>query len=450
MANIRIDRSPEGLLKELVIMASKMLEKAKTITDKLRGLNFMGSHHDLTPQEVQPALEYIQNYWQRLERFHPKDDENLVGLPKPFLVPSFEDGHEFDYNELYYWDSYFMVQGLMDEAHRELVLGILEDLVYLFNRFKVIPNASRLYLTSRSQPPFLTTFIWDVYEAYHMDQAWLGGMMKVAEAEYRTVWMGTRKPHARQVYKGMSRYYDFNYLNEIAEAESGWDMTPRFGRKALDYVPVDLNALLYKYEMDFTRYYRLIGDKRTAAKWEVTAKYRRETIDGLMWNSLRGLYYDFNYKKEKRGTVNSLAAYYPMWAGMVDEEQAAQLVKSLHRFENRGGLATTDTQSLGQYMPGISMVPTQWAYPNGWAPLHFLVVKGLQRYGYHEDARRIAIKWLRTNMDWFTKNGVFLEKYNVVQPDKPPVKGLYPSQTGFGWTNAVFIRFCKEFVRPQE
>ncbi len=424
-----------------------MFEKAKNITGRLRNFGFLGQYSELSQTDVQAAREYIANYWQRLERFHPRDDENLVGLPKPFLVPSFEEGHEFDYNELYYWDSYFMVQGLFDAQHKELALGVLEDLTYLFNRFKVIPNASRLYLTSRSQPPFLTSFIWDVYDTYQLDQRWLAAMIAVAEAEYHTVWMGTRKPHDRQVYKGLSRYYDFNYLNEIAEAESGWDMTPRFNHKALDYLPVDLNALLYKYEMDFARYYRLIDDKRTAAKWEVTAKYRRETIDSLMWSSLHGMYFDYNYQKEKRGTVFSLATYYPLWAGMVDRQQAAELVKSLRRFENRGGLATTDAEPLNKYVPGLSMIPTQWAYPNGWAPLHFLVVKGLQRYGYQEDARRIALKWLKTNLDWFNRNGVFLEKYNVVQPNKPPVKGLYPSQTGFGWTNAVFERFCREFVK---
>ncbi len=132
---------------------------------------------------------------------------------------------------------------------------------------------------------------------------------------------------------------------------------------------------------------------------------------------------------------------------MVDKQQAEQLVRSLRRFENKGGLSTTDNLPLNQYVPGVSMVPTQWAYPNGWAPLHFLVVKGLQRYGYRDDARRIALKWIKTNLDWFDKHGVFLEKYNVVQPDKPPAKGLYPSQTGFGWTNAVFERFCQEFIQ---
>jgi alpha,alpha-trehalase len=246
------------------------------------------------------------------------------------------------------------------------------------------------------------------------------------------------------VYKGLSRYYDFNYLHDIAETESGWDMTPRFGHKALHFLPVDLNALLYKYEMDFARYNHFIKNERVACRWEDAAKTRSKTMSELMWSKLRSIYYDYNFFKEHRGSVGSLASFYPLWAGMVDDKRAEHMVKALRRYEQRGGLSTTDIPQLSQLVPGT--MPTQWAFPNGWAPLHFLIVKGLQHYGYHEDAQRIAMKWLHTNLDWFNEHGVFLEKYNVVSPDKPPLKGLYPSQTGFGWTNAVFERFCHEFI----
>ena len=420
-----------------------MIEKARP-TAKAAGRFLLGRKTDLQTADVQIARDYIREFWTRLERFHPKDDESLLGLPKPYLVPSYEEGAGFDYNELYYWDSYFMVQGLLDKPHQELVSGILEDLLSLQRRYKIIPNGSRTFLMGRSQPPFLTSFIYDLYNAYGFDKKWLAAAMEIAKQEYTTVWMGVKKPNERLVYKGLSRYYDINYLHDLAEAESGWDMTPRFGRRALNYLPVDLNALLYKYEMDFARTARLLDDRREAAKWEQAAALRKKAVDELMWDRTRGLYYDYNYVKDKRSNVSSLAAYFPMWAGMVSEKQAAQLVKALRKFENKGGLATTDALPLGQYVPGS--VPVQWAFPNGWAPLHFIVVEALLRYGYHDDARRIAMKWLRTNLSWFNAHGVFLEKYNVVNPEKPPNKGVYPSQTGFGWTNAVFERFCQQFI----
>src|SRR5260370_36921013 len=144
--------------------------------------------------------------------------------------------------------------------------------------------------------------------------------------------MGTRKPTARQIYRGLSRYYDFNYLHDIAETERGWDMTPRFNRKCMDYLPVDLNALLYKYEMDFAKAARIFDDKREAARWGQAAAARKRVMNELMWDRIRGLYYDYNYVKKKRGTVSSLAAYLPMWAGMVDEKRAAAQVKQHQRF----------------------------------------------------------------------------------------------------------------------
>jgi len=424
-----------------------VIKTHKKITARLPKIRRRG-RLDLSAADVAAARQYIAAYWLKLTRFHPEDDDTLIGLPNKYLVPSYEEGHEFDYNELYYWDSYFMMQGMLDAEHKEMVMGILEDLLYTFERFKVIPNASRTYLMGRSQPPFLSSFILDVYKTYKPGKRWLKRAIRIAQGEYHTVWMGKTKPNARLVHEGLSRYYDINYLNDLAEAESGWDMTPRFGHKALNYTPVDLNSLLYKYEKDFAYAERLLGDETAAEKWDEAAHQRRLNMNKLMWSELKGLYYDYNYVKERRGSVSSLAAYYPMWAGMVDEKQAAKLVNSLHKFEQKGGLSTTDALQVGDLVPGA--MPTQWAYPNGWAPLHFLVVKGLQKYGYEEEARRIAIKWLRTNLDWFNKHGVFLEKYNVAQPGKPPAKGIYPSQTGFGWTNAVFERFCRDFIDNQQ
>ena len=161
---------------------------------------------DLTPQEVKEAREYIKNYWKLVTRYHPKDDASLLGLPHEYLVPAYIEATEFDFNEMYYWDSYFMVQGMLDDQHKDLVIGILDNLIYLYNRFGIIPNASRTYLMGRSQPPFLSSFIFDVYNAYNLGDKWLKEHIKAAESEYIDVWMGTIKPKAHLVYQGLSRY----------------------------------------------------------------------------------------------------------------------------------------------------------------------------------------------------------------------------------------------------
>src|SRR4051812_16935864 len=118
------------------------LEKARSFVAKRFAPSFR-TQQDLLPEDVRLARDYIAAYWSKIERFHPKDDESLLGLPNPYLVPSYREKTGSDYNEMYYWDSYFMVQGLMDDDHKELVMGMLENLEHLFKRLKVIPNASR-------------------------------------------------------------------------------------------------------------------------------------------------------------------------------------------------------------------------------------------------------------------------------------------------------------------
>ena len=405
-------------------------------------LTTKNAQNTLIPERLAPALDYIAAYWSLLLRRKSQDEGTLVGLPHPYLVPAHDELAPFNFNELYYWDSYFMVQSMLSQECRQFVAGILDDLITLYQRFGIIPNASRTYLTGRSQPPLLTSLIFDVYNIGGFDLEWLQSRLAVAESEYRHVWMNDKKPHWRRVYRGLSRYYDINMLHDLAEAESGWDMTSRFNRQCLNYLPVDLNSLLYKYETDFAKLAELVRRPDEAAKWRRRAEERRAAMHELMWDETRDFFYDYNFKKQRLGRVSSLAGYYTMWAGLASEQQAAKMVKTLRRFEHRGGLACTDRP-----LPALPIgMPVQWAYPNGWAPLHFIVVEGLRRYGYEAEARRIARKWLAVNLSWFEKYGVFLEKYNVVSPDKPPVSGLYPCQTGFGWTNAVFERFARDWL----
>lgn len=397
--------------------------------------------HTVEEESVERALEYIKGQWQNLEAYTPKDSGTLIGLPHRYIVPS-SDSKNFTFKEQYYWDSYFTALGYTGDDHKELSEGMLENLLVLFKRFGVIPNASRMYFTSRSQPPILTSYIFYIYDHYHKSKEWLAERMKQAEDEYQHVWMSSVHPHWRNI-DGLNRYYDINALHDLAEAESGWDMTPRFERKCLDYLPIDLNSLLYKYEMDFARASKILGDKAAHAEWEKRALERKERVDKLMWSSVRKFYFDYNFVKKERGGTWSLAAFYPMWAGMASKEQAAALVKNLAKFMQKGGLSTTTRPLIDMTIFGS--LKTQWAFPNGWAPLHYIVIEGLERYGYKKEARMIAEKWLATNAHWYEKHGEFVEMYNVVNVEKKAIEGVYPSQTGFGWTNAIFTLLAKKY-----
>lgn len=390
--------------------------------------------------DVQPALDHINNYWQTLKRTSTKESSTLIALPHPYIVPS-PGNDSFAFEEQYYWDSYFTSLGIDDE---ELVSGMLDNLIFMFEEFGLIPNGNRYYFTSRSQPPILTTFIFHVYDKYKKSDQWLAEKIEVAKKEYFSVWMSSEHPHARQVYDGLSRYYDINHLHDLAEAESGWDMTPRFKRQCLDFLPIDLNCLLFKYERDFIRAAEIFGNTSEAESWENTSEKRRSAVTRIMWSKRRAFFFDYHFIDEKQSSVYSLASYYALWSGLASDYQAKKLVMQLAKFEKSGGLTTTAGYFM--YKPLFGSTKTQWAYPNGWAPLHLITIEGLEKYGYTNEARKIAHKWLKTCNDWFIKTGDFQEKYNVVNPKNKPTSGLYPSQTGFGWSNGIFIELSKKYL----
>ncbi len=151
-----------------------------------------------------------------------------------------------------------------------------------------------------------------------------------------------------------------------------------------------------------------------------------------MWDEKNGFFFDYNYIKNRKNPVWSLAGYFPLWTGVANKKQALLLLKNLRHFEYSGGLATTRKRY-------IKDARYQWDYPIGWACLHWIVIKGLLDYGFSEDAERITKKWLRTCTKVFDTTGKFWEKYNVVRPGVGKV-GRYQTQSGFGWTNGVFLK----------
>jgi alpha,alpha-trehalase len=390
---------------------------------------------------IADALQYIDKHWELLIHDEKQDHGTIIGLPHPYVVPAADPRAKFTFREQYYWDSYFTALGLADK-HQQLAEGMLENLIHIFKRFHFIPNASRMYFMSRSQPPLLSSYIRLIYTTGNKDIKWLQDRMAAAQQEYERVWTSEAHPFWHKVHHGLSRYYDINVLHDLAEAESGWDMTTRFERKCLDFLPIDLNCLLYKYETDFAWAAEQVKDSKQVKYWQGQASKRKHEINKYMWHKRKGFYFDYNYAKKQQGDVWSLAGFFPLWAGIASKEQAAQLVKQLSKFEHSGGLTTTSRSIIDMSIFGS--LKAQWAYPNGWAPLHYIVIEGLKNYGYHQEADRIARKWIATNLAWYERHGVFLEKYNVVKPQKHPVEGLYPSQTGFAWTNAVFVALTKD------
>ena len=127
----------------------------------------------------------------------------LLYLANKYVVP----GGRF--NEMYGWDSYFIILGLLRDGRVDLARGMVENFFFEIEHYGTILNANRAYYLTRSQPPFLTSMIMAVYEADktagHENRAWLEKAYGYASKDYET-W--TREPHTAGS-TGLARYYDF-------------------------------------------------------------------------------------------------------------------------------------------------------------------------------------------------------------------------------------------------
>jgi alpha,alpha-trehalase len=416
----------------------------------------------------------------------------LHGLP--FVVP----GGRF--NELYGWDSYFEALGLLQDGRLDLGQGMVEHFLYEIRHYGQILNANRSYYLTRSQPPFLTSMGLAVHahlpEGPSRDQ-WLRRVIETAIREYETVWMGKR----RLTPTGLSRYHadgigmppeteeghfdavlrpyaaaagmdvraysrrylkreivepalDAHFVHDRTMRESGHDTSNRLEGCAADLCTVDLNSLLYKYEIDIARTLESFGGhldlengtRHEAAEWHARARRRQDLVNALLWDEERGMFFDYDFVRKRRTGYESATTLYPLWAGLASREQARLLVeRALPRFEAAGGLVAGTEASRG---PVTEERPQrQWDYPFGWPPHQMLAWQGLLDHGFTEAAQRLAYRWLlmitRNAADY---NGTIPEKYDVVNRSHRVFVEYgnvgtdfdYITREGFGWMNASY------------
>ena len=376
------------------------------------------------------CLKYLDDYWKKITCYLPKDKGVHIGLPNPFVSPN----NKIFKNDQFYWDSYFIILGLIESNKVKIAKGMVNNFAHLFKRFGIIPLRNRYYNLGISQLPFFTSMVFEIFNKTK-DKKWLREMAKIAEQELKNYWVDNKSVH--NVYRGLSRYCDHWYTHFTAEHESGWDMTSRFNERCLDYLPVDLNLCLYKYETDLAEIYKILKDQTKLKRYLNKANKRKRIINKLMWNNKKGFFFDYNYKLGKQSSFYSIAGFYALWVNLATKEQAEKLKKNLKKFEYKGGLANTQKTYLFKEFK-------QHDYPNGWAHQQWIMIKGLLNYESKEDAERLAKKWLEMNRKVFLKTGKFWEKYNVVKGDIGKEE-RYPIQTGFGWTNAIFVKLINEF-----
>ncbi len=385
-------------------------------------------------KDYKKCLRYIEKYWDKITCYHPKDKTTHLGLPNKFICPN-DKAYKDDQ---FYWDSYFIILGLVKCGRERLAKGMVDNFLFLQKRFGIIPMRNRYYNLGCSQMPFLTSMIKEVHRESR-DKKWYRTAMQAAELELLGYWMNKSLVEIHIVHKGLSRFCDHYITHLAAEHESGWDMTSRFHDRCLNYLPVDLNCCLYKYEMDLAEFYKHAGSKKKYNHYLAQAEKRRKTLNGLMWNSKRGFYFDYDYVHRRQSAFYSVAGFYPLWAKLATHAQAKKIADNLDHFEHKGGVANTQST-------GLSDEYKQHDYPNGWPHQHYIVIKGLMNYGFRSHSERLAKKFLDLNRNAFNKTGKLWEKYNV---EKCTVADSerYHTQAGFGWTNAVFLRFIETFAK---
>ncbi|MFZ2281232.1 MAG: trehalase family glycosidase [Prosthecobacter sp.] len=401
------------------------------------------------------------------------EEHGLLFLPGRYVVP----GGRF--NEMYGWDSYFIALGLLRQGRVPMARAIADQCLYQVEHYGTVLTANRTYYLTRSHPPFLGRLVLAVYRASG-DITWLRRALPLLEKFY---YYWTVPPHHVSGIN-LSRYYDFaqgpapevvrgevdenghnhyerlrmnlaaggEYVQDASSfldpetgaltphayhadrsmRESGFDVSGRFGfanLDVLDILPVCLNTLLWKLELDIAKIREFLDATATLDVWLDRARQRAAIMNAHFWDEEAGMFFDYDGRAVKRRAYPFATTFWPMWAGLASREQAARIVSRLPEFEARGGLLTS-----------LHLSGCQWDKPFGWAPLNYLAVMGLHRYGYRHEARRIARRFVTLVINEFRRTGLLFEKYDVENMTSD-VQGKiifgYPTnEPGFGWTNA--------------
>ncbi|HLP37950.1 alpha,alpha-trehalase TreF [Lacibacter sp.] len=426
---------------------------------------------DYHTDALQDVKEHIHSLWKVLTRKPDAEQKgSLIPLPNPYIVPGGRFG------EVYYWDSYFTMLGLKESGMYEMIGNMVNNFTHLIHTIGFIPNGNRTYYLGRSQPPFYALMVELMMEI--KGEAVLANYLPALEKEYQFWMMGADSISAEHRFEKhlvlmeegelLNRYCDAyhtarpeSYREDVelmhaakqptealyahlrAGAESGWDYSCRWFKSEDDFatihtieiVPVDLNCLLFHLEETIAKAYKLKDDDKTAQKYLDLAAQRKQAIHHYCWNESQQFFTDYDSVSHSKKQIKTLAGVAPLFFKMATQEHADAVAATLEsEFLKDGGLTTT-LKTTGQ----------QWDAPNGWAPLQWMSVIGLENYGHTELAAAVAKRWIQLNTDVYQRTGKLMEKYNVVDTHLEAGGGEYAGQDGFGWTNGVLLALMKKY-----
>ncbi|HBZ16085.1 MAG TPA: alpha,alpha-trehalase [Pantoea sp.] len=425
------------------------------------------------PPAGQSLREHINGLWPVLTRTAQSASQydSLLPLPKPYVVP----GGRF--REVYYWDSYFTMLGLAESGHWDRVQDMVENFATELDKYGHIPNGNRSYYLSRSQPPFFSLMVDllathkgdDVYRQYLPQlqkeyDYWMADSDKVApgQASKRVIklsdgtllnryWDDRDAPRTESwlddvttANKAPERNKQQVYRDLRAGAASGWDFSSRWFTDAHNLVsirttqlaPVDLNSLLFHLEQTLSKAAKLDKQDDKAKAFAADAEKRQAAINRYLWNDKQGWYADYDFQKKQIHPQLTAATLFPLYMQVASDKQAERTASAVEKqLLKPGGLVTT-TVNNGQ----------QWDAPNGWAPLQWVGVEGLEHYKQPKLAQQIGQRFLQNVQATYDKEHKLVEKYVVEGAQLGGGGGgEYPLQDGFGWTNGVTLKLLDKY-----
>jgi alpha,alpha-trehalase len=460
-----VDCIPKGAPSE--ILKRYHSEKANP-TFELK--SFVEEHFDLPPEgeSVESSgdkniVEHIHHLWDGLTRQSTKTDEgSLLTLPYPFVIP----GGRF--REIYYWDSYFTMLGLLKSERIDLVKNMVDNFTFLIQTYGHIPNGNRTYFLSRSQPPFYALMVDLLCEndpsSSHADylptllkeyQFWMDGAdnLEVGKALRRVVnvdgycvnryFDDTPKPRQESYWEDVNEGSNLEdpesfHLHLRAACESGWDFSSRWLSDPHDIktietaniIPVDLNCLMAQLETTIATAYAEKGLMKESKRYAKKATERLNWIETQLWNEEEGCFTDWHFIKQKAKKNKTAAGLFPLFISKnINPNKAAKNIETLAvTLLKSGGLLTTD-----QY------TDQQWDAPNGWPPLQWIAFQAFLNYDREDLANKLKEAWTLTCEKKFDQDHKMIEKYNVIDALSTAKGGEYEAQDGFGWSNGVYL-----------
>ncbi|KAG0437721.1 Trehalase [Dictyocoela muelleri] len=395
-------------------------------------------------------------------------ESSLIQLKHTFFV----SGGRF--REMYYWDSYFIIEGLYILGMEDSAFDIIKNFVDLVNKLSYIPNGTRKYY-KRSQPPFFGLMLEMAYEKGNetVKKYILSDGFDALIKEYN-FWMENRaieiefddEKHILNVYSVKSDFPRIESFKEDIEAylesgredifselksacESGWDFSSRWFRDGKNLttiatskrIPVDLNCLLYKTELIISEFSKIKGDLKISKKYVELAKNRFNSINKVLYNKELGIWADYDTETGSHITGRFyFSNLFPLFVKIPFSNKKIYFrVINYYQKEIFGYIGGIPASGEGVE------TDQQWDFPNVWPVAHHIIFKIFDNMGEEQMAFHVAKVLYDSVMNGIENVGTVFEKYSALKPGDSGAGGEYRVQNEFGWTCTTIILFIGRF-----